>query len=492
MMNQGGENSTSLNRSHLKNKQLLIAKVLVFGLILISLFTLTTSPMVWYDEVCMSSESLSFFTTGEIKLTANPHVLTGEVLHYGPLYFLSTALSFKLFGFGIFQFRIVAWICAILIAFLLAYRTNITKGNSFYLFLLLVLSDVTFLKASHNGRMETLAIVFIVAAFIVTFHSKNRSVLQYSLIGVMCALTVLVTPRSGFLLIPVAIQILALIFRKQFSFPKIIGMGVSFAIPVLIWFGYAYHFSIEEMVAEFKEIQAVGSGFAGSHFRVSSVQIHLILAIAIIIVFDGVKDKFSFIKQYWYYLTGIILFYLIVKDYGPYSVYIIWIFYVLMVNWAEGNKKKLLIPIAVLLINFGFLSLKYFTVFSTLEARNMSYVTQEMSKIIPEGSVVVGDMRYFYSVHLNGSSFRYNEEDFGTEKFEKLHREKDDYDYLVISNKRNLDYPQVLRTYQSNSILELVGTIEMKEPEGKLIEFILSKFPLTYTYSGSVYKRLKD
>lgn len=491
-MSQEVENSISLNQHHMTNRLSLIAVSIVLGLICISLITLTTSPMVWYDEVCMASESLSFFKTGEIKLTANPHVLSGEVLHYGPLYFICTALSFKLFGFGIFQFRIVAWLFGMLIAYLLAFKTKMGEKYSAYLFLLLILSDVTFLKASHNGRMETLAIVFIVAAFIMTFHSRKRTLSHFSFIGLMCACTVLVTPRSGFLLFPIAIQIFILIFKNQFSMLKFFGLALSFIIPIFIWFGYAYHFSLVELVNEFKEIQDVGSGFTGSHFRVSSVHVHLILAITAIILLDGVKNKFNFVKKYWYYLTGIVLFYLIVKDYGPYSVYIIWIFYLLIVFWSEGNKRRMYMPLMVLLINVGFLSLKYFTVFSTLESRNMSYVSLEISKLIPEGSTVAGDMRYFYSVHKNGSTFRYNEEDFATEKFEQLHREVDNYDYFIISNKRNKDYPKVLKTYAANSNLELIGTINLKEPEGRLISLILSKFPLNYSYSGGVYKRLRD
>jgi hypothetical protein len=272
----------------------------------------------------------------------------------------------------------------------------------------------------------------------------------------------------------------------------VLSMTISSDIPAMIWFGYAYNFSLIEFIDEIKEIQSVGSGFTGTHFRVSVVQGHLVMATLLILTIDGIKNKFLFVKKYWYFFSGIVLFYLLVKDFGPYSVYIIWIFYILIMLWVGTNKKRLYLPMVLLFINFGFMSLKYFTVFSTLEYRNMSYATQEIAKTIPEGSMVVGDMRYFYSVHLNGSTFRYNEEDFSVEKFEKLQREKDNYDYLILSSQRNKDYPNVLKTYQENSELELVGTIDLGEPEGKLVKFVLSKFILNYNYSGNIYKRKKN
>ena len=491
-MNLEEENNTLLNHLLLENKRELIAKILVFALIIVSLFTLTTSPIVWYDEVCMASESLSFFETGKLNLTANPYFFTGEVLHYGPVYFLATALSFKFFGFGIFQYRLVAWISALIIIYLLAFRKSILTRETIFLFVLLLMSDMTFLKSSHSGRMETLAIVFSVATYLIIFQSKSYSILKFALIGLFSALAVLVTPRSGFLLVPVFIQLIILLFNKKLSVAYILSMAMSSAIPVLLWFGHAYDFSLDAFINEIKEIQSVGSGFAGTHFRISAVQAHLVLATLVILAIDAVKNKFGFVKKYWYFFSGIVLFYLLVKDFGPYSVYIIWIFYVLIMLWVGTNKKRLYLPIILLFINFGFMSLKYFTVLSTYEYRNMSFATVEIAKSIPEGSLVVGDMRYFYSVHLNGSTFRYNEEDYSIEKFEKLQRENDDYDYLILSSQRNRDYPNILRTYEKNSELELVGTIALGEPKGEIIELILSKFTLKYNYSGSIYKRKKD
>lgn len=464
----------------------------IFGLILLSLFTLDVSPIAWYDEVCLSSESLAFSELGGIYLTANPHIFSGQVLHYGPIFFILSSWFIKIFGFGIFQFRLLGWICGLFIIFYQAFKVSSMSNRQVLIFILLLLSDVTILSASHHGRMETLAIAFIMPAYFMVFKSNGMPIWKFVLSGMLCSFAVLVTPRSGFLLVPIAIQFLFLVFSKRDYLFKSILFGLAFSTPVFIWFGYAFNFSILNVINEFSEIQKVGAGLVGFHFRIPAVQYHIFLSTLIVMFFDGYYNRFQLLITYWYYLLGIILFYFLVKDYGPYSIYIIWLYYSLIFIGSLNMNKLRYLPLILVAINIGFITIKYTTVLSTFELRNYEVATTAISKSIPEGSVVVGDSRYFYSVHLNNSLFLYNEEDYDISTFEKLHREIDDYDYLIISNGRNENFPNVFRTYSEMSNLLLVGSINIENPKSELVEYILTKFSLDPSYSGKIYKRIKS
>src|SRR3954469_703237 len=89
---------------HLK----IICSVLAIFYLTFHLVTLSYNPLPWYDETYFASIALNLTHHGTFfPMIAYHAKVLKEDIAYGPVYFIFTGLSIKLFGFGIFQFRVI-------------------------------------------------------------------------------------------------------------------------------------------------------------------------------------------------------------------------------------------------------------------------------------------------------------------------------------------------------------------------------------------------
>jgi 4-amino-4-deoxy-L-arabinose transferase-like glycosyltransferase len=92
----------------IKNKKEII--VILFIFIVIYTFNLDKYPAIWTDESWFSNPAFMLATHGFLGTTSIPNFYDMANFTYWqpPVYFLLIATSFKLFGFGIIQARVVS------------------------------------------------------------------------------------------------------------------------------------------------------------------------------------------------------------------------------------------------------------------------------------------------------------------------------------------------------------------------------------------------
>src|SRR6478735_4434527 len=126
-------------------------------------YTLDLNPLPWFDEVFFASISKSLSETGNLVPLAYKEFWSQEILLYGPVHFLLESSSFKLFGFGIIQYRWITFFFGILVVIttvnLLKYYTS-SLSLLILLFVSLVLDPFINLSM-HEGRMDLVVTFFM-------------------------------------------------------------------------------------------------------------------------------------------------------------------------------------------------------------------------------------------------------------------------------------------------------------------------------------------
>ena len=206
--------------------------------------TLQISPLPWFDETYFASLTHTYLETGIMQTKIAMILNDGrEVVEYGPCYFWLTALAFKIFGFGILQFRIIGLLFGFFLIYIFYRFLKLTGTNMIFLFLLLFAFDPILHSSMHGGRMDTMAAslsLFSVVLFLEN-RVKGNSIL-YFISGCSGALAILTTPRSGFLLIPVALMLFVSWVKTKNL--KSFSNGLVWSAPILIlylfWFFHAF------------------------------------------------------------------------------------------------------------------------------------------------------------------------------------------------------------------------------------------------------------
>lgn len=152
----------------------------IFAILVIwSIGALIYSPTAWFDEVYFASATHSFISGNGLAVELDNYE---PCVTYGPVYFLITGLVTKVFGFGMFQFRLVnclfAFLCVIILGIVLE-RIKV-KETLRYLFQLILLTDVLFVSNSHSGRMEFVAVFFVLIAYLFYLGQQKKEIVLLS------------------------------------------------------------------------------------------------------------------------------------------------------------------------------------------------------------------------------------------------------------------------------------------------------------------------
>lgn len=179
-----------------KRYKVLIIVVLFLFYIAINLATLCKFPALWRDDVYMSDPAWQFVQNG--SFSSGIGFPEGLVI-YGGIYVMSLALIFKLFGYGLYQARIVSFLSG-LFATLFVYligKKLFDRKVGLMAAVLFILSK-QFLINSHWARQEMLLTLFITIAVYLYLSARDRKSLFF-FCGLVASLSADVHP-NGFML----------------------------------------------------------------------------------------------------------------------------------------------------------------------------------------------------------------------------------------------------------------------------------------------------
>ena len=227
-----------------RKSKIILVLLLCFGAYL-SLFKLTESPPVWYDEGIYNQIAISQAVYGQqgIQVAPNTLVSSGFVTGGFPFIF-PIALSLKLFGIGIFQVRIVMAIFILALLCSVFYLSKEIFGYKKALISLLLLVIFPVLYGNGKNVLGEIPGLFYLFLFLISVNSivKNNysKLLPYIFAGLFGGLCLASKPI--FFLLGGAVLIAVVIHRKSITFNwknLVIGFFV-FLMPILLWFKFQF------------------------------------------------------------------------------------------------------------------------------------------------------------------------------------------------------------------------------------------------------------
>lgn len=475
-------------------------------IIIINLLLLSYSPLPWFDEIYFTGITNSLLTNGTFHLSAFPLYDTGEILTYGPVYFFLTGLSVKLFGWGVFQFRIVNFLFALGCIFLswrilrLYYKEKFTG----ILFILLYITDPMFTTNSHSGRMDSVALFFILV--VIYYLYENHSLRNYLATAIAASLALLTTPRSAFFLVPVLLlHFVPLLFKlkKSQNWLKIFIFG-GFTITLYAAWIFTKFGGFEQFFDYY--FQQPRSGLVNKNLFASFIRFspYIIifeypLVITTTLLFSAllIKKRFRLNTMTWILFLNIITFYSFILDTGQYSIFIIPCFYLLLfisvIKLGFPSKIRYSILFLILLFNIVLLTVKSYSVVADLQLRNYATVDNSVASVVPPGSKVIGNELYYYSVIKNDCEYQSIERGANLKQRIDYHYNDFDFDYLIINESYIKINRQVVDTYLKSGEFEIVSPVIQQDSDNsttlKIARWL--EMYVFYTYEGMIYKRIR-
>ncbi|MFC2084645.1 ArnT family glycosyltransferase [Bacteroidota bacterium] len=498
--------------SNSKNfKKVILFISLIF--IIINLFTLSRHPLPWADDTFFAGVSNSFIEEGKFYQTAwikdsNPNY---EALHYGPMYFYFTSFTMNILGKSIFSFRIVSFLLGIL-SLILFYKICIRIGlneKTASLFSFLYLIDNQFLFGIKYGRMESVCVFLTFFAFwliLKSVHSQKRLFLIF-ISSLSTSLAILTSPRSVIILIPVFIFLIYLTVKSSRNnlFNTVIVYCTPVIILYIIWIftgfgGFAefFHYYIDNAQPHLNNTKLFSS-FLGGNFFINIIHYPLLFISVCCTVYLLVKRKF-FTPVLIYALGGLILYFVLVFETGPYATLIIANYYLIIANVfdrIETIKHRRVLNfslVIILVISLSLFSFKGVKLISNWENRNPELSDLFIKNYIPEGSKIIGNPIYFFSGIKNNCEFTNLPGDSNVELLDKFLSEQYDFEYLVMSKNSISGNNKLYNYFFNNYSLSRVGELNLKEPgiNNKLFKPLADKSLLfidSFDYSGVIYRR---
>lgn len=481
----------------------------ILFLILIALWhlwSLTYSPLPWYDETFFASITKALIEGNGFNPEICPIKTNGrEVLTYGPIYFLLTSASTKIMGMGIFSFRIINLLFGAL-SIVLFYNIQKKVGVSpifRQIVTLLIIFDVIFLQNSHSGRMDLVALFFALWAYLAYFSKEN--IQRNILMAATASLALLTTPRIAVLVVPLFLYALAQsIIHKKWQ-----TAGILSLLPLLIysiWIFYAFG-----SPGEFISYYIGGGGtndtetnnnlmrFIGGNLYLPFYQWPMIVSGGLAATYLLIHRSYK--EPVFLCLLPIFFFYVLVLDTGAYSAIVVPFWYLLVAMGlqyfftAEKNRShspRLVKAIPGLLIslifvfNTGIFVLKSITIAGTLPERNPAPLDQWLDKHLPEGDKVVGDDRYYYACIKKKCQFQYIDRTESNQQRALFHKNLYRPDWLFISSQTT---SQTIDAYKKHFIFEQEYHYTPPATNQTIQNFIdRLPMPISSSYKGTLIK----
>jgi 4-amino-4-deoxy-L-arabinose transferase-like glycosyltransferase len=482
------------------NKKLIIVIAAAILYLLWHILTLSYYPLPWFDETYFASISLDFIQHGTFVPQVAYHAREGrEALTYGPVYFFLTGLSQKLFGLGILQFRIVNLLFGFL-CILVSLKIIGSKelGFTAILFLGIFALDPFFNLCMHEGRMDLTALFFALLSLYFVLKDGGKHIF-YSAISASFAL--MTTPRSAIVIFGV-VMILLMNAYKDNKYKPLVQWSFTLLALYALWLFYAFGDPLQYL-DYYKALQnnenQVNHDFLGGRFYIPRQEYVLISVAVFSVVFNFIKKKIDFPDLLSSVsIAVILLFYVIVLDWGPYSALIIPFYYILIFNkdeftWSFSNPKLYMLMI-LLTHNVSYFTIKSAHIISSMQQRDPALADKFVTGHIPAGSKVVGDALYFYAVKKSGSDYQFFDKYASLEIREQRHREDYNYDYIIITDQSLKREPEAVAIYLENSRFKKVAELNIAPSvlNQKISALGLVSNTENSGYNAVIYLRIKD
>lgn len=236
-------------------KQIFNSNKWIIGLLLIYTilytFNLDKYPSVWADEALFTNPAFTLVTQGFLGTAIMPAFY--NIAHFTywqmPAYLILLAISFKLFGFGIIQARMVSVILGlftVLFTYLLG-KELYSEKIGLLSALILVVNPLFFLIA-RQARMDIAMVCFaLIALYFLVIALKSGKYDYYFGSGFFAMLSVLSHPNGifGVIIIILSCFIYKFDFKNlKFNFNV---KDVSYFIlgPILLIIPYMYYISLD-------------------------------------------------------------------------------------------------------------------------------------------------------------------------------------------------------------------------------------------------------
>lgn len=210
-----------------------------------SLYKLTESPPVWYDEGIYSQLAINsaLFSSNDIQIAPGEFV-SGAFVTGGYPFIQPVALSFRLFGIGIFQSRIVMAGFIVLLVTLLFVLTKKMFGSRYAILAAFLCALFPVLYGNGKNMLgEVPGLVYLFCFLWATYElerKKYQGTIQYIFAGLSAGLCVSTKPL--FLVLGGAVLIAVILHRRSvvWNMKGLLNGLVAFLIPLVIWFSFQF------------------------------------------------------------------------------------------------------------------------------------------------------------------------------------------------------------------------------------------------------------
>lgn len=487
--------------------------VLICLYVAVHLATLATGRLPWFDDTFFSSVADSLVRMGELRLRAAPLWLDKPVYLYGPVYFVALGAVFAPFGVGIVQARLLGLLCGfgiVVVCYFILRKARVTPRLALLISAALAI-DPTFHQNIHSGRMDSMATCFLLLGFYLLLGDRYGRSTNWRTVAsaIAASLGVLATPRPGYLLIPMGLLLLSRWIRRRDrqAAVQMVLWGTVCLLLLGAWIGYAFG-SIPAMLEYYA---GFSEDYASGGFGIRAVHAPLLVPLGVLLAAAlVVQPRILLHDVVIFTLTGIVGFYVFVKDKGTfgglYSFFMVPLAYLaigfLLSRVAEAmgrTKVTRWAQIAALGLLFAFngsilvarMTLEYLQ----REARNPATVDALVARLVPPGSRVVGDDKFYFAVRRAGSDFQYAQRGGTVDERVRYHRDHYGFQYLITSEG---DTSELLQAYRREVPLVEIATIS-SPPDGELAKSIIALArragigsSLTASYDGRVFARTPE
>jgi 4-amino-4-deoxy-L-arabinose transferase-like glycosyltransferase len=386
--------------------------------------TLTRTPLPWADEVFFASMTDSLSRQGTLHVLAEPITYPQPLLLYGPVYFALSVPLERLFGLTPLTSRLPGMIfglAIVAVVFATLRRRGVLAGTAFLICSLIAL-DPRFSASFHTGRMDTTALFFLLASFLLLLKAReaegNAGLWYAAGAGLLAVLGVLTTPRPGYLILAMGVVLTLRLFRDRPG-PALARLAVWSGVIVaiyLIWVFAAFG-SIGGLIAYF---QRFAKAYVGGLTFVPSQLPLLVLVLAPLLILLWLRPRAFGDELLLFSILGTAGYFVFVKDFplfgGTYSVLMLPFTYltlglvISMLGGAEASAPRRTLGTAVLGLllvanGAGFFG-RTLLVVAQWGQRNPR-IAERLVAAVPAGSRVVGDEAFYFAVRGAGSEFQF-------------------------------------------------------------------------------------
>ena len=398
------------------------------GYVLLHLVIVGRSHIPWFDDTFFASIADTLRRTGEFRLAVSPLWMAQPVYLYGPTYFVAVAGAFATFGLGVLAYRLTSLIAAfavLVVAYRLLRRERIERPFALAACVLIAL-DPIFLEILRVGRMDLLAVLFLLLSFLTLGNAKRASgpsgLLYAALSGLLASLGILTTPRPGYLLVPLGLILLSRCYAGPLAYrlAQLCAWIAAFVPLCIAWIAYAFG-GIGPLLTYFS---AFAGDYAGGSLGIISVQKPVFTLLLLFTVLKLAREPKQFLDEFAVFVgLGIVLFILLVKNTAPfgggYSILVIPFEY-MGLAWLVSKCPRFSVPIStptlqrlafvpLFLLNGAFFVAIVSSDLLLWPALDPAPAAAEITANIPPGSKVVGDDKFYFLVRQAGSDFQYLE-----------------------------------------------------------------------------------